>query len=303
MPNVHLQVIRIQRFSIHDGPGIRTTVFLKGCPMRCLWCHNPESQLMNPVMMYNPRLCRSCNVCVPVCPSHAQQVDERGHHIFDHQACTACGACLSVCMYNAMSLHGKVMEMTDVVSELLKDRDYYAGSGGGITLSGGEPLMQPEVVLQLAQWCEDNGISLYVDTCGYIDSDSFAQCISKVHGVLYDLKIIDEKKHRVWTGVSNLQILENFRIVCQMNVDTRIRSIVVPGVNDSSEDVEALADFALSCGYSGIIDLMPLHHWAAGKYACMGKSYPMEGVDIPTSENLERIIHTYASKGLQAVVR
>lgn len=281
------RLLRIQRYCINDGPGIRTTVFLQGCALRCKWCHNPESIVKRTVLMFNESLCALCGLCAVQCGNGVHTFVD-GVHKVDFNACEACGDCLKSCMPEALSLHGRNAGVAEVMGEILRDRDYYLTSGGGVTISGGEPLQQPEFTVALSKACRAEGLTVYLDTCGFAPKAVFDEVAASVDGFLYDIKMLDPQQHRYWTGQDNRWILDNFSRAVSGGKPVRMRVILIPGLTDTPENLVGLVKLARRCHFSGPIDLMPYHRMGAGKYRNMGMTYPMEGVEPPTPEQLRR---------------
>lgn len=296
------RLLRIQRYCINDGPGIRTTVFLQGCALRCKWCHNPESFEEKAILMFNERLCKSCGLCVKACPNDVHSFVD-GVHKVDFEKCEACGECLKTCMPEALSLHGRKGTVEEILEEILQDRDYYEASGGGVTISGGEPLRQPEFVVELAKACQAAGLSVYLDTCGFASEAIFMEVAEVLDGFLFDVKVIDSEKHAYWTGQDNALILENFGRAVASGKVVRMRVIVIEGLTDTKENLEGLVALSRKTGFSGPVDLMPYHRMGAGKYRNMGKSYEMEGVEPPTVECMDRVKQYFEKAGFTTTIQ
>jgi pyruvate formate lyase activating enzyme len=279
-------ILHIMRFSLHDGPGIRTTVFLKGCPLRCWWCHNPESQLPEPEIIYNEERCIGCGDCVRACPEAALHLDERVIH--DPGLCQRCGECVNACSAGARELAGRWMSVPEVMTEVLKDRIFFDESCGGITVSGGEPLMQAAFVEALLDNCRARRIRTVLDTCGFADSTVICRVSKNVDLFLYDLKLMDRERHLRFTGVRNDSILQNLKMLAERGCAVIVRIPVIPGVNDDSDNINALSSF-LSSLHLLEIELLPYHRIASNKYHKLQLSYRMEGVVPPPAEQMESI--------------
>ncbi len=297
--SVHL--LRIQRFCLHDGPGIRTTVFLKGCPLRCRWCHNPESHESGPVLLFSRRLCTSCGACVDRCPHGAQQI-VHGVHSVDHAKCTACGACVGVCMAEALAIHGGVVSVSEIMRQVVRDRDYYEASLGGVTVSGGEPLRQPEAAIAIADACHNEGVTVYLDTSGFAEAPVFDAVVRRFDGILFDLKLMDPTLHERYTGVRNEGILASFRSALRLVPDVRARLVLIPGLTDTRENIDALITFAKDADFTGPVDIMPYHRMGASKYEGLGLEYAMEDVEPPTAEEIQRLVLRLESSSLTTTV-
>lgn len=265
-------IFNIQKFSIHDGDGIRTTVFLKGCPLRCLWCHNPESHVVKPQLMYFGSKCTSCARCVGICDAR------KDGFIPDYTKCIACGKCTDKCLASANEICGKTMTVEEVMEEVKKDKVFYESSGGGMTVSGGEPAAQPEFTLALLRAAKEEGISGAMETCGYGTPDFYRQAAELGTVFLYDLKAMEPEKHKKLTGVDNKRILENLRMLLDMGADVTVRMPLVPHLNDSDEDIAALAAFLKEIeGRYRLAEIMPYHSMGVSKTASLGgKADPYE---------------------------
>ena len=271
-------VFDIKKFSIHDGPGIRTTVFLKGCPLSCQWCHNPESQEMEPEIMLRPNRCIGCRVCINACPQGA--ISERdGRTITDVDRCIRCGACAEACYAEARELVGREMTVGEVMVEIEGDIAFYDESGGGVTFSGGEPLVQPDFLRDLLQACQEQEIHTTVDTCGFAPWEVLDSIRHHVDLFLYDLKLMDDARHQKYTGASNAIILANLRALVQRGHTTVLRVPIIPGINDDEANIAAIGALATELGLDA--DLLPYHATAIDKYRRMGRRYELEGVTAP----------------------
>lgn len=270
-------VFDIRKYSIHDGPGIRTAVFLKGCPLRCTWCHNPESQAREPEMIVREGRCIRCGACAGACPEGAVQFID-GKPVTDWNRCKRCGTCVDACFADARERIGLQMSVADVLAEIVRDTAFYDESGGGVTLSGGEPLMQPEFAAALLRECKAREIHTALDTCGFASWAAVNQVRPYVDLFLYDLKQLDDARHREVTGAPVGPILENLRRLAEHGHAIRIRLPVIPGVNDDDASIHAIAAFAASLpGVQGL-DLLPYHATAADKYARMNRPYLLADV-------------------------
>jgi pyruvate formate lyase activating enzyme len=273
-------IFDIQRFSIHDGPGIRTTVFLKGCPMSCLWCHNPESRLAAPQIAFYKSKCIGCVRCVWTCP-HGAIVE--GERRLDRSLCRVCGECSEKCPTEALQLVGRRVTVDDVLDVVMRDEPFYRTSGGGVTLSGGEPLQQPEFCVEILAACRDKGLHTCVDTTGCGPWDTLAGLAAVTDLFLYDLKAIDPGKHERLCGLDNQLILDNARRLMDSGAAAIFRAPLIPGLNDGPEDLRALAEFMLSLPGDQRLELMPYHCIGAGKYEALGMDYALPDLE-PAAE-------------------
>lgn len=248
----------MKRFAIHDGPGIRTTIFLKGCPLNCLWCHNPEGKRKELEFIWWKGKCISCRDCQNRCPKNAISFPDDSLNV-DKTECELCGACADACHSQALKLVGQDMTVIQVMKEITKDSIFYDESGGGVTFSGGEPLMQPLFLDELLRAAKQSGIHTAVDTCGYVDSGILSAISRHVDLFLYDVKIIDDESHVKYTGVSNKLILHNLNKLCQEGRRIVIRFVLIPTVNDSIEDLMELAKFVSALKNAREVDVLPYH--------------------------------------------
>lgn len=294
-------VMDIQRFSIHDGPGIRTTVFFKGCPLRCWWCHNPESQADGLEIMVRKERCIQCMACEEACPEGAIHVSEEGPAIV-RERCTQCGACAEVCPAEALQLVGREMTAAEVMEQVEKDIAFYDESGGGVTFSGGEPLSQPHFLLALLQACQAREIHTAVDTCGFAPWESFEKVRHHADLFLYDVKLLDDEKHREYTGASNVPILENLRRLSRLGHEIILRLPLVPGVNDTIEQVRAIGEFAAGLPHLRRVDVLPYHHMAVEKYGRLDRDYGLPDIKPPSQEWLDEVARILIGFGLNVQV-
>ena len=294
-------VFDIQRFSIHDGPGIRTTVFLKGCPLRCLWCSNPESQHPSPALFVREVKCHRCGACSEACPERCITMDpEEGRRIVDWSRCTQCLACVEACRYGSLVVSGRRLDVRAIVDEVLKDRVFYETSGGGITISGGEPLAQADALASLLRTAKEEGLHTVLDTSGCAPWCRFEAVLPYVDLVLFDVKHLDPARHEAATGVDNRIILENLENL-RGRVPLWIRVPLIAGFNDAERHVELVADLAARVE-ADRVSLLPYHEGGVSKCAQIGKSYALPTGQKPSDDHLERLAGIVKARGLKVVV-
>jgi pyruvate formate lyase activating enzyme len=295
-------IIKIQRFSIQDGPGIRTTVFLKGCPLRCLWCSNPEGQEPYPELMYNKFACLpDCTLCVDTCVKGALRKIE-GRVVIDRIRCDACGECVRVCPSKALVIVGTYVRPEDVLKVVLRDREFYERSDGGVTLSGGEPLYQPVFTKELLRLCKVEGINTALDTSGYASWEVIEGILKYTDVILYDIKHTDPQLHKRYTGVSNDLILDNLKKIDALGIPVIIRIPIIPGLNDSYDNLSRTADFILKLNSVVRVDLLPYHRLGEPKYEMLGREYPLKGLRQPDREYMLKIVEIFKQFGVKADV-
>ena len=294
-------VFNIERFAIRDGPGIRTTVFLKGCPLRCLWCANPESMSPAPQLFYLENLCTRCYRCVEACPNKATTKTPDGAIKIDRSLCRACGKCVEACPNRAREISGKLMTVDEVLEEVKKDALFYQNSGGGVTFSGGEPTHQPEFLWHLLKGAQESGIHTALDTSGFVKPEIMKRVLEHTNLVLYDIKHMDPAKHKEFTGVDNSLILENAKMIASMGKPMIIRVPLIPGHNDSRENIVALAEFMLSLGLKRV-DLLPYHSLGKIKYQRLGIEYKLSDLKPHQGDEVAKTKADLESYGLQVGV-
>jgi pyruvate formate lyase activating enzyme len=282
------------RYSLHDGPGIRTTVFFKGCPLRCWWCHNPESQAPKPELMFFAERCLGCGDCIPVCPESAVQWVNGAISITS--ACRSCGTCVDTCVAGAREIVGRWMTVQETLAEIEKDIVFYDQSGGGVTFSGGEPLLQPLFLEALLDACRSRRIHTVVDTSGLAPRRVVERLAAKADLFYFDLKLVDRERHRHYTGVPNDAILENLRLLAERGAAIVVRVPVVPGINDDEENLRAMAAFLKPLGLSRV-DLLPYHTIGLEKYRRLNLPNRMDGTKPPAPEHMRRIAGDLEQKG------
>jgi pyruvate formate lyase activating enzyme len=293
-------IFNIQKFSIHDGPGIRTTVFTKGCPLGCKWCSNPESISSDPEIMIHDIRCIHCGKCQEACPEGAI-ISIEGNERIDMEKCTRCMECVNVCPTKTLEIMGRYMTIKEVVEEVEKDSLFYQNSGGGVTLSGGEPLFQWRFTRDVLRECKERGFHTALDTTGYVSWKVMEEVLRYVDLILYDIKHMDDHSHTQGTGVSNTLILKNIERIASM-VRTWIRFPVIQGFNDSPENIKEVASLASMLGVEKV-SLLPYHEWGRSKYEKLGREYPFAFPGKISSERLEYIRTVFSEKGVVTTLK
>ncbi len=305
-------LFNIQRFSIHDGPGIRTTVFFKGCPLRCFWCHNPEGLRKKAEIQFYPARCIGCGECVRVCPQGAQKLVD-GVRVYHRERCIVCGECVATCYAEGLQLIGKETAAPDAVAEVLRDRAFY-GDNGGVTLSGGEPMLQPEFALAVLAGCKAEGIHTALETTAHYPWEILARAAPLVDLFMIDIKHLDPHKHRAATGVSNDRILANIRRLAAAGKPVIFRTPVIPGVNDTPQEIAPIAAFIrelsampLADGSQRlepfVLELLAFHKLAADKYKSLGLDYPAASLEPPTRARMDKLAQAAAGLGIPVRAR
>nr|WP_315115051.1 glycyl-radical enzyme activating protein [Clostridium intestinale] len=292
-------VFDIQRFSIHDGPGIRTIVFLKGCPLSCLWCSNPESQKLKPVLMYQSMNCIHCGRCISACKIGA--INANNKNFIDRDICTACGECVNVCPTSALTLKGKKMTVEQVIKELKKDAIAYRRSGGGITLSGGEPLVQSEFARELLKACKAQGWHTAIETTAYANTEVIEEVFPYIDLALMDIKSVDSEMHKKYTGVPNEKILENAKLVSKITKMV-VRVPLVPDFNSSEKDILELCDYVKTLNDINTVHLLPYHTYGENKYDLLGRDYLMKKTRAFALGEVERLQKIIEEQGIKCVI-
>jgi pyruvate formate lyase activating enzyme len=295
-------ITNIQGFSIHDGPGIRTVVFFKGCPLSCRWCANPECLSGSPQMGFLESLCTGCGTCRDVCVNNAIRHTE-GEHRIEYSRCLSCGTCRDHCNSGALVLYGESMTVAEVWDAVRRDKMFYDESGGGVTVSGGEPLLRPAFVRDLFELSRREGINTCVETCGHVDPEALLETIPVTDHFLFDLKQMDPEAHKRQTGQSNGRILKNAALLVERGANVLFRQPLVPGINDSTDTIEATARFLISLGREAArLELMPFHRMGQGKYKALNMFYTMDGCSSADNEQVEAALNAYIRCGIDCSI-
>lgn len=290
-------IFNVQRYSIRDGPGIRTTVFFKGCPLSCWWCHNPEGQKEKPELMIRADRCIGCGECLKACPRGAVARAD-GAFLTDQKKCTACGKCADACPAEARLLAGREVTAEELLAEIEKDTVFFDESGGGVTFSGGEPLRQARFLKEALIACRKKEIRTAVDTSGFADTRTVLEIGNYADLFLYDLKIMDEQKHKKYTGVSNQLILNNLIALSRSHGNIFVRLPVIPGINDDRENILETGRFLSALAGVRRVKVLAYHETGLGKYERLGRSYGLRGVKPPPAEKIKEIEEMLKKCGL-----
>jgi len=288
-------IFDIKRFAVHDGPGIRTTVFFKGCPLRCLWCHNPESMKMERQIVFFESKCIGCGECFKRCPNGAIEATPQGRK-YHRDRCTLCGTCVEYCYAEATVMQGRVVSVEEVIEEVKKDMPFYENSGGGVTLSGGEPAMQPQFCIAVLRESKKAGMHTALDTSGYAKWETFSRILEYVDLVLYDIKHMDPLKHKEYTGLSNRLILSNLRRLDKLGIPIEIRMPMIPGLNDSEGNLSATCEFLSGMENVERIKLLPYHRLGEGKYERLDMEYKLKDLEPPNKAQIGELAEFMKSR-------
>ncbi len=295
-------IFDIKRYAINDGPGIRMTVFLKGCPLQCQWCHNPESISPKTEKMYSADKCIGCKTCVEACPQKACTLTPDGI-VTDPDLCKTCGICAEVCPTKATEMSGKLQTVQGIVDIIEKERIFFDQSGGGVTFSGGEPLMYAKFLIELLDACRAIGIHCTVDTSGQTKTETLLEVAKHTDHFLYDLKLMNNERHKKWTGVGNKKILENLNTLAETDASINIRIPLIKNVNGDFENIEQTAEFVAALpGEKRQVNILAYHNIAGRKYQRLGKLFDPGEMAEPTKEAQERIIAKFEAFGLKAMI-
>lgn len=295
-------IFNIQKFSIQDGPGIRTTIFMKGCPLSCLWCHNPESNKTTTEIFFSSQKCIGCSACVAVCQQGGHRLEEHAH-IYNRENCIHCGACAEACVTGALEKIGRSASVEEVMQEVLKDKIFYETSGGGLTLSGGEPLAQFRFTKALLEAAKAQGLHTCIETCGYAPWEHYEQLAGLVDIFLFDYKLTDPQLHKQYTGVSNERILENLRKLDAMGAAIILRCPIIPTINDTPGHFAGIAATANSLSHITEVHIEPYHPLGNSKLDMLGKVYPLEHLTSPEKETVDAWVQRIAAMTTVSVRR
>jgi len=293
-------VFNIQRYSIHDGPGIRTIVFLKGCPLRCKWCSNPESQELNPELRYMKQSCVHCHFCIHLCPRKAITPSENGIEI-DRSECNKCFKCVENCVTGALKIEGKKMSVDEVVDEVMKDEVFYRRSGGGVTLSGGEVLVQYSFAAAILKAVKEKGINTAIETTGYASWNHFQQVLEYTDYVLYDLKHTDNNKHSEGTGVGLSKIIENLYKIAESGKNLIVRIPLIPGFNMDEKNIIKTIELLKTINQNKV-HILPFHQLGSQKYEDLGREYQLKHLKPPNDNEVSLIKEIFKRHGIKAII-
>ena len=288
-------IFNIQKFSVNDGPGIRTTVFMKGCPLNCIWCHNPESKSTKQELFFDARKCTGCRACEKACEFNCHKFDDNTH-IFDRTNCIKCGKCAEVCYAGALEVVGEVKDVDEVIKEVLKDKLFYENSGGGMTLSGGEPMQQFEFTYELLKRAKEEGLHTAIETCGFSKEENYRKIADLVDLFLFDYKVTSPEKHKEYTGVSNELILSNLFMLDSLGCNIILRCPIIPSLNDTEEHLTGIAETANKLKNILEINIEPYHPLGKGKSEMLDKDYVLKDLKFTDDDMVEKWIEYIASK-------
>ena len=301
-PELKGLVFNIERFCVHDGPGIRTLIFLKGCPLSCWWCANPEGIKPTPQVAFFPDRCIGCGNCVAVCPEDAILGDKETGISYLVERCRHCGECVETCPARARTLYGKQMTVDEVIEEIEKDRPFYRRSNGGVTLSGGEPLLQKTFTRSLLKQCSANNLHTAVETCGKADWETVCRTFEFADLILFDFKHIHPLKHLKFTGSDNVQILDNLKGLDKTGRPMILRVPVIPEFNASVEEMRDMAQFVAGLSQAHTCHLLPYHAFAAAKYRCLGMPRRLPALASPSKDLMKAFLNIWTDTGIKVQI-
>lgn len=294
-------IFNIQRFSVHDGPGIRTTVFFKGCNLRCLWCQNPEGLTVKKQLGLARNKCTRCGVCSVVCPQKAVTLNEKHEPVIDRKKCTVCGECVKTCRPGARTVYGKEMDVDEVFQEVNKDAVFYKNKGG-VTASGGEPLLQVDFLEELWKKCKQEGLHTCIETAGFVPSEAIERIVPLTDYVLFDLKEMNSDKHKELCGQPNERIIENIKIAAAGNKEMMVRIPVIPGMNDDEENIRSTARFVKSLRSDISIELLPYHRMGVGKYEALDQPYATADLEPKKEKEVTYLQEAVEEEGVHCIM-
>jgi len=290
----------IHRFSLNDGPGIRTTVFLKGCYLKCEWCHNPESQSFKPQLSFNSEKCLHCFECVKVCPNNAHKIKDEKHFV-DWNSCDLAGKCVEVCPSGALKIIGTNTNVDFIISEVMKDKMYYDKTGGGITISGGEPMAQFEFTKELLVEAKKNGLHTVLDTCGYGEQNHYKEVFPYVDLFLFDYKLADDELHKRYTGVSNKAILDHLDFLYNNGASIVLRCPLIPGINDNEVHLKGIKEIIRKYPLLKSVEIMPYHNMGRDKAERVGMEYKLSETKNADDSDKQRWMSYFSEEQLNVI--
>jgi pyruvate formate lyase activating enzyme len=300
MSNITGLIFDIKRFAVHDGPGIRTTVFLKGCPLSCWWCHNPEGLKNKQEIIFYEYKCISCNKCIDICSKNAlKKINNKLNR--NYKICLSCGNCAEICPTASQQIIGRRLTPEKIIEEIEKDRLFFESSSGGVTFSGGEPLMQHTFIKETLKLCKKRGIHTALDTSGYSSTNAFNKTMKYTDLYLYDLKIFDDQKHERYTGVSNKSILKNLETLNKNKKEIILRFTIINDVTNTKENLNDITNFISSLKRINEINLLPFHD-VSEKYQRLGKEYKLKNIQPPSENEIEKIVELFEHRGLNVKI-
>lgn len=292
-------IFDLKRYAVHDGPGIRLNVFFKGCPLHCLWCHNPEGISFKPELMLMPNRCARCGDCLRACRFGVLSQNGTGEVLADRSRCTLCGDCVEACSREAINIVGREVSIEDILAEAEKERIFFEQSGGGVTLTGGEPLAQADFAEALMEALKARGFHVALDTSGYASADIFLRLVAKADLILFDLKLMDEEKHKKFTGVSNHTVLDNLRKLDELGKPVWIRFPLIPGINDDEGNLEAMAAFLSELKSVEQLNVLPYHKGGVEKFRRVGREQEFAIFEPPAEEKIQSVMNFFAVRGFK----